>query len=106
MHHFVYILTDSNRKHLHVGMADNLSRAVAAYRALTTLFSQTDATVPRLVYREAHPSETAALARFHELSRYTRMQKERLIRRYNPNWVNLSRATLLATNRRSRTVAG
>ncbi|WP_353184541.1 GIY-YIG nuclease family protein [Parapedobacter lycopersici] len=103
---YVYILTDSNRKCLHVGMTTDLCQAAAAYRELTALFSDTGSTVSRLVYHEAHPTETAALTRFNELSRYTRMQKERLIRRYNPNWISLSRTATFSVTRRHRAIAG
>jgi len=89
MNNYIYILTDSNRNCLHVGMTDNLPQAAKTYRELTGLFSDAGANVSRLVYYETLPDNPAALRRFNEVSRYTRMQKERLIRRRNPNWLNL-----------------
>lgn len=89
MENYIYILTDSNRSCLHVGMTDDLQKAARTYRELTGLFFDAQSNVSRLVYHEALSSDSAALLRFKEISGYTRMQKERLIRRYNPNWLDL-----------------
>ncbi len=86
---YLYILTDSNRTCLHIGLTDNLRNATNTYRQLPGLFFDACSKVSRLVYHEACSSEEVAMQRFNEVSRYTRMQKERLIRRYNPNWVDL-----------------
>lgn len=99
---YVYILTDCNRKCLHVGMTDDLNQATATYKELRELFFETETSASRLVYHEALPSEEAALRRFTELSNYTRMQKEKLIRRCNPNWVDLMSAKSLKPIRQSR----
>lgn len=101
---YVYILTDCNRKYLHVGMTDDLHRAAATYKELRELFFDAETSASRLVYHEAFLSEEEALLRFTELSRYTRMQKERLIRRYNPNWLNLKPTIRLTTRRQNRRV--
>lgn len=86
---YIYILTDRNRACLHVGMTDNLNNAINTYREMPGLFFDACSKVSRLVYHESGLSEEAAIRRFKELSNYTRMQKERLIRRYNPDWVDL-----------------
>lgn len=90
MNTYVYILTDSNRNGLHVGMTDDLQKAAKTYRELKSLFFGDSVNASRLVYQEAFPNEEDALHKFQELSRYTRMQKERLIRRHNPNWLDLA----------------
>jgi|SRR5690606_2400632 len=99
---YIYILTDSNRRCLHVGMAGDLSHATAAYKELRDLFFDSDTYATRLVYYEAFPTEEAALFRFNELSGYTRMQKERLIRRHNPNWIDLLPTKPIRLARRDR----
>ncbi|SFC60803.1 putative endonuclease [Parapedobacter composti] len=86
---YIYILTDSNRSYLHVGMANDLNKAIDVYSRKSRLFFDACAKVYRLVYHEAWPTEEAALRRFKELSAFTRMQKEKLIRKYNPNWVEI-----------------
>src|SRR5690606_14119000 len=86
MNNYIYIFTDSNRSCLHVGMTDDLQRAAKTYRELKGLFFDAHPRVSRLVYHETLPGSSEALRRFNELSRYTRMQKKRLMRRRNPNW--------------------
>ena len=90
---YVYILTDCNRTCLHVGMTNDLNEAANTYQSLSGFFVDSCSKVSRIVYHESIPSEEMAHKRFQELSRYTRMQKERLIRRDNPNWINLSAHT-------------
>src|SRR5690606_6044204 len=102
----IYVLTDCNRNCLHVGMTDDLSKAVNTYKELSGFFFDACSKVSRLVYHEALPTEEAALRRFRELSSYTRMQKERLIRKYNPNWVDLGPAKPLHIMRPTGLSAG
>ncbi|MEC3881701.1 GIY-YIG nuclease family protein [Parapedobacter sp. 10938] len=97
MNNYIYILTDSNRNCLHVGMTDDLQKAAKTYRELNGLFFEAISNVSRLVYHEAFTNEEEALLRFKELSRYTRMQKERLIRRRNPNWLALGIPAAMAS---------
>lgn len=87
---FVYILTDCNRTCLHVGLSSDLNTAINSHKCLSGFFLTACSKVSRLVYQESLSSEEMALTRFRELSGYTRMQKERLIRKYNPNWIDLS----------------
>jgi Predicted endonuclease containing a URI domain len=98
MNTFVYILTDCNRTCLHVGLSSDLNKAINSAKCLSGFFLSGCSKVSRLVYQESLPSEEMALRRFQELSGYTRMQKERLIRKYNPNWIDLSTGI---TNHRS-----
>ncbi|MFB2118474.1 GIY-YIG nuclease family protein [Parapedobacter sp. 2B3] len=93
MNSYIYILTDSNRNCLHVGLTDDLEKAAKTYRELTGLFFDSPSSVSRLVYHEVLLNGEQALRRFKELSQYTRMQKERLIRRHNPNWLDLGIAS-------------
>lgn len=89
MSNYIYILTDCNRTCLHIGMTDDLHKAVNTCKALSGLFFDACSKVSRLVYHETLPTEEAASRRFKELSKYTRMQKERLVRKHNPNWADL-----------------
>ena len=101
MNNYIYILTDSNRNCLHVGMTNDLHKAKNTYNELPGLFFDACSKVSRLVYHEALPSEAVALRRFKELSGYTRMQKERLIRKGNPNWLDLGIRSMPSTLDRS-----
>ncbi|GAA4789051.1 GIY-YIG nuclease family protein [Olivibacter ginsenosidimutans] len=90
MKHFVYILTDCNRKHLHVGLTDHLLETVAFYKQHKQLFFDAANKVSRLVYFEEFNAEEPAISRFHILASFTRSQKERLIRASNKDWRDLS----------------
>lgn len=90
MKKFVYILTDRNRNTLHVGMSADLIKTLDFYRQMPSLFFDSGNQLSRLVYFEEFKTEAQALSRFKLLSRFTRMQKERLVRSCNPDWVDLT----------------
>jgi len=90
MKNFVYILTDSNRRCLHVGLTDDLLGTVAFYKEHKKLFFDAGHLVSRLVYFEEFVVEESAINRFNTLATYTRTQKERLIRIANKDWHDLS----------------
>lgn len=90
MKQFVYILTDCNRKCLHVGLTDDLLKTVSFYKEHKQLFFDVASQVSRLVYFEEFNREDAATSRFNLLATFTRSQKERLIRSSNKDWLDLS----------------
>lgn len=90
MKKFVYILTDRNRQTLHVGMSSDLLKTLDFYKQMPCLFFDSGTQLSRLVYFEEFKSEVQALSRFKLLSRFTRTQKERLVRSCNPDWVDLT----------------
>ena len=90
MKKFVYILTDRNRTSLHVGMSADLMKTLDFYKQMPSLFFDSGQQLSRLVYFEEFNTEAQALSRFKTLSRFTRMQKERLVRSCNPDWVDLT----------------
>jgi|SRR5690606_21505049 len=90
MKQFVYILTDSNRKNLHVGLTHDLKYTMNYYKDMYSLFFDSHKKASRLVYFEEAYSLESALERFKVISEYTRSQKERIIRLDNANWVDLS----------------
>lgn len=90
MKKFVYIVTDRNRTSLHVGMSANLIKTLEFYKQMPNLFFDSNQQLTRLVYFEEFKSEAQALARFKLISRFTRMQKERLVRSCNPDWIDLT----------------
>ncbi|MXV15516.1 GIY-YIG nuclease family protein [Hufsiella ginkgonis] len=90
MKKYVYVVTDRNRSSLHVGMSADLAKTMKFYREMPNLFFDSGQQLTRLVYFEELNSEETALQRFKLISRFTRMQKERLIRPVNPDWLDLS----------------
>ena len=90
MKKYVYLVTDRNRSCLHVGMSSDLMKTMAFYRQMPNLFFDTGQQLTRLVYFEELTSEVAALQRFDLISRFTRIQKDRMVRSVNPDWLDLT----------------
>lgn len=90
MKKFVYIVTDRNRTTLHTGMSADLIKTLEFYRQMPSLFFDQTQQLNRLVYFEEFKTEAQALSRFKVVSRFTRMQKERLVRSCNPDWIDLT----------------
>lgn len=90
MKKYVYLITDRNRGCLHVGMSTDLMKTMAFYRQMPNLFFDSGQQLTRLVYFEELNSEFLAMHRFNLISRFTRIQKDRLVRSVNPDWIDLT----------------
>jgi putative endonuclease len=87
---FVYLVTDRNRTCIHVGMSTDLMKTMSFYRQMPNLFFDAGQQLTRLVYFEELNSESAALERFNLINKFARIQKDRLIRSVNPDWIDLT----------------
>jgi len=90
MKRYVFIVTDRNRISLHVGMSADLLKTVSFYRQMPNLFFDSAQQLTRLIYFEEMRTEEAAVQRFNLISKFTRAQKEKLVRAVNPDWLDLS----------------
>lgn len=90
MKKYVYLVTDRNRSCLHVGMSTDLLKTMAFYRQMPNLFFDAGQQLTRLVYFEELNTESLAVQRFNMISKFTRMQKDRLVRSVNADWIDLS----------------
>lgn len=90
MKRYVFIVTDRNRISLHVGMSADLLKTVGFYRQMPSLFFDSAQQLTRLIYFEELRTEAAAIQRFDLISKFTRAQKEKLVRAVNPDWLDLS----------------
>ena len=87
---FVYLVTDRNRNSIHVGMSTDLMKTMTFYRQMPNLFFDAGQQLTRLVYFEELSSEVSAKERFNLINKFTRIQKDRLIRAVNPDWIDLT----------------
>ena len=87
---FVYLVTDRNRNTIHVGMSTDLMKTMTFYRQMPSLFFDAGQQLTRLVYFEELSSEASAKERFNLINKFTRIQKDRLIRGVNPDWIDLT----------------
>lgn len=90
MKKYVYLVTDRNRSCLHVGMSTDLMKTMSFYRQMPNLFFDAGQQLTRLVYFEELNSENTAVQRFKLISKFTRIQKDRMIRSVNPDWIDLT----------------
>ena len=87
---FVYLVTDRNRTCIHVGMSTDLMKTMSFYRQMPNLFFDSGQQLTRLVYFEELSSEAVAMERFNLINKFARIQKDRLIRSVNPDWIDLT----------------
>ena len=85
----IVILTDSNRRYLEVVITNDLSGVLQHISISQQTKMNLTTQLTRVVYEENYATEKHATERLKELNTYTRMQRERLVRRQNPNWLNL-----------------
>jgi putative endonuclease len=71
-------------------MSADLIKTLDFYKKMPSLFFDSAQQLTRLVYFEEFRTESQALSRFKTVSRFTRMQKERLVRSCNPDWIDLT----------------
>lgn len=90
MKKYVYLVTDRNRSCLHVGMSTDLMKTMSFYRQMPNLFFDAGQQLTRLVYFEELNSENTAVQRFNLISKFTRVQKDRMVRSVNPDWIDLT----------------
>lgn len=88
MKRFVYIITDAKRTSLQVGMSSDLLKTINFYREIPNLLFDSASQMSRLIYFEELRDDESARHRFDLICRYTRVQKEKLIRDVNPDWLD------------------
>jgi predicted GIY-YIG superfamily endonuclease len=96
MKQFIYILTNNNRNSFQVGLTQDLSHTMHYYKEQYQQYYNRAKAAARLVYVEAIDSSEEAAGKLAALTAFTQPQKERLIRRSNPNWTDLSQPGSLA----------
>jgi putative endonuclease len=87
--HIVYITTDANRVYVEAGYCQDITLKLFELQNSATSFMLRGPKFSRIVHTEEFDSFEAAERRKNELNSFTRMQKEKLIRRYNPNWLGI-----------------
>jgi putative endonuclease len=65
-------------------------KTMTFYRQMPNLFFDAGQQLTRLVYFEELSSEASAKERFNLINKFTRIQKDRLIRGVNPDWIDLT----------------
>ena len=89
--YFVYILSNWNDSVLYIGVTSNLPRRLYEHRNhLVDGFSNKYNT-HKLVYFEETDDVYSAISREKQLKKWSRVKKNELITRVNPEWCDLSK---------------
>lgn len=86
---WVYIMTNVPHGTLYIGVTADLAARVFAHREGSGSVFCRKHGLTRLVYAERHETITDAIAREKAMKRWKRQWKLKLIRRDNPDWVDL-----------------
>ncbi|WP_398471686.1 GIY-YIG nuclease family protein [Tardiphaga sp.] len=93
--YFVYILANTRRGVLYVGVTGDIIRRMTEHRAKLVPGFTSGYGVTLLVYIEEYASILEARAREHALKRWRRSWKFELIESLNPEWRDLSEDHIL-----------
>ena len=88
--YFVYILTNGDRHTvLYIGVTNSLERRASEHSlGFGSAFAR-QYNAHKLIYFEAYPDPTSAIAREKQLKPWRRSKKEALIAKRNPEWRDL-----------------
>lgn len=87
--HIIYIAADANRTYLEVDYCQDIALKSFEIQSFKTNFLSKTPKLTRIVYMEICDTFEMAQRRKTELVNYTKMQKDKLIRRKNPNWLSI-----------------
>lgn len=88
--HFIFITSDTNRIYLEAGYCQDIYLQLFELQQSSSLFMTKGPRFSRIVYVEEFDNYDVAQRRKNEINAYTKMQKERLIRKNNPNWLGIT----------------
>jgi putative endonuclease len=87
--YWTYILTNTARNVMYVGVTNNLENRVAEHRAGTGSVFTKRYNVRTLVYAEDYQMIEDAIAREKEIKAWRRSKKDALVEAANPAWADL-----------------
>ena len=86
MEYYVYIMSTENNKVVYIGVTNDIARRTYEHKnGLIAGFTKTY-NVHKLVYFERFSDVKAAIAREKQLKNWSRVKKNVLIERVNPEW--------------------
>lgn len=88
--HFIVITSDANRYTLKTAYCQDVDSYLLQLNLANNLtISYSSPHRNRIVYIEGFSTREEAEQRRNQINLYTKMQKEKLIRRKNPNWLSI-----------------
>ncbi len=95
---YIYFITDVNRSDIKVGITDDINYFAKNLSQNLNLFDESTINKLSLVYFEEYNDVFLLKERFKIINKWTRMQKEKLIRFYNKDWTDLTAALIVESN--------
>ena len=87
---FVYILTNEQNSVLYIGVTNNIKRRLAEHKSEAISGFTKQYKTKKLVYLKEYSSPIEAIKREKQLKGWTRIKKQQLISKENPNWTDMS----------------
>jgi putative endonuclease len=87
---YVYILAARKDGPIYIGVTNNLARRIFEHKARLVRGFTERYNINQLVYVEAYPTASEAIAREKALKRWRRAWKVHLIEKSNPDWSDLA----------------
>ena len=88
--YYVYIMSNSSRSVLYIGVTNELMRRIKEHRSGEMPGFSAKYRCHHLLYYEEYNDINAAITREKQLKGWTRIKKERLITAFNPNLKDIS----------------
>lgn len=89
MKYYVFILTDSNMESLLVGKSKDIEKAIKFFTSIPNSFLKSTQRHNILVYLEELTNNEDMDSKYEKIFKLSRLEKERLINKANPDWVEL-----------------
>ena len=87
--YYVYMLTTKRNTALYTGVTNDLYRRVLEHKSGLNKGFTSKYNCHKLVYYEKYSNIDQAIAREKTIKEYSRLKKNALIEKMNPNWVDL-----------------
>lgn len=88
--HFIFITSDTNRLFLEAGYCQDIHLKLFEIQQASSSFMIKAPKFNRIVHVEEFDNLESAMKRKIEINKFTKMQKDRLIRKGNPNWLSIT----------------
>lgn len=88
--YFIYILTNVSNTVLYIGMTNNIHRRIFEHKEKQIEGFSKKYNCTKLIYTEESSDVGAAIDREKQLKKWSRKKKEDLIKKHNPNWIDLA----------------
>ena len=89
MQYYVYVLANLSSKTLYVGVTNNLVKRIYEHKQKPVDGFTKKYCVDSLVYYEVTNDVISAIEREKQIKKWNRAWKLRLIKKMNPNWIDL-----------------